>query len=302
MRLLSPWALVGLIAIAGPIAAHLLARRPPKTLRFPNLRFLPPTVPTPVTRHRLADHGLLVLRIAVIALAVFALAGPAKSGSSGSQVPGFSGASGPSSPSGASGSSAAANPVFRDLTLLTAPADRADADAAFAAAVQQGAPRQVIGDRDVAVVFPGFQAGESLLKDAPPLSQPWMSDLFTTIAGDQLVQAAADRLNRAPLDLLRVTGDRSRSERLLVFMDAPAHSLFATATIAAVLNSVPLPSVPSGNSAVTSVPSAPIEEDSSASPLARWVWLAVGLLLLAETLLRRRRPASRLPEEHARVA
>ena len=306
MRLLSPWALVGLVAIAGPIAAHLLARRPPKTLRFPNLRFLPPTVPTPVKRHRLADHGLLVLRMAIIAVAAFALAQPTISGPSGPSgssgpagAPGPSGSDGPPRPTGPA--SLAAATASRDLTLLTSASERAGADAAFMAAVQQGAPKQLAGDRDIAIVFPGFEQRESLLKDATPLSQPWMSDLFTSIATDPLVQAAAGRLNRAPLSLLSVTGDRTAPGRLLVFVDAPAHSLFATATISAILRSVPFGSssvdsapVPSDSPSVTSAP-----EESS---LARWVWLVVGGLLLAETAIRRHRPITEQKEDHARVA
>ena len=326
MRLLSPWALVGLIAIAGPIAAHLLARRPPKTLRFPNLRFLPPTVPTPVKRHRLADHGLLMLRIAIIALAAFALAGPTRSGSSGTS--GSSGSSGLSGPTGPATPTTSVGASSRELTLLTAASDRASADAALAAAVQQGAPKQVVGDRDVALVFPGFETRESLLKAAAPLSQPWMSDLYTTLATDPLVQAAAERLNRTPLELLKATGDRTRPERLLVFVDAPAQSLFATAAVSAILrsvpsgaasadsvplrsassgpssvDSVPLRSAPSGTSSVTSVSSVSSVLDAEEPPsFARFVWLAIGILLLAETLLRRRRPASLQREEHARVA
>ena len=76
MIFLSPWALVGLLAVAGPIVAHLLGRRQARRLAFPNLRFLPATVPSPISRDRISDVWLLVLRIAIIAGAAIALAQP----------------------------------------------------------------------------------------------------------------------------------------------------------------------------------------------------------------------------------
>jgi len=72
----NPWAWIGLIAIASPIVAHLLARRPARRLAFPQLRFLPATTLRPIRRARLADIGLLVLRCAILATAVAALAQP----------------------------------------------------------------------------------------------------------------------------------------------------------------------------------------------------------------------------------
>ncbi len=76
MTLLNPMALLGLVAIAAPVIAHLLGRRPARRLLFPNLRFLPAAVPSPVRRDRLTDLGLLSLRATVIAAAVLALTQP----------------------------------------------------------------------------------------------------------------------------------------------------------------------------------------------------------------------------------
>jgi len=76
MIFLNPWAWLGLAAIAGPILAHLLARRSARRQLFPNLRFLPAGIQRPVSPSRLTNLGLLVLRIGIIALAAFALAQP----------------------------------------------------------------------------------------------------------------------------------------------------------------------------------------------------------------------------------
>jgi len=300
VRLLSPWALLGLVAIAGPIAAHLLARRPPKRLRFPNLRFLPQTVPMPVQRNRLTDLGLLSLRIAIVAMAALSLARPTFRDSGRPTVSAVTPrpASAPPIPS----STAPPISVDRELTMLTGQADRASAEAALSAAVKLGAPARVAGDRDVALVFPGFESRERLLKDAAPLSYPWMSDLFTAIAKDELVAAAAARLDRVPLDVIKVTGDRAQQGRMLVFIDAPPHSLIGAAATSVVLRSVPSPSsvtsvdLISADSGTSSVDSLPADQSAG-----RLFWIAVGVLLLIETAARRRR---RTPEseERARVA
>ena len=77
MIFLNPWALLGLLAVAAPIAAHLFARRAARRQMFPTLRFLPQARLTPVRRARLTDLGLLALRCTVIATAAVALAQPA---------------------------------------------------------------------------------------------------------------------------------------------------------------------------------------------------------------------------------
>ena len=76
MTFLQPWAWLGLVAVAAPILAHLLARRPARRLPFPIVRFLPASIQTPVTRHRLSDLAVLILRCSVIIAAVAALAQP----------------------------------------------------------------------------------------------------------------------------------------------------------------------------------------------------------------------------------
>ena len=76
MRWLNPTALFGLLALAVPILVHLFGRRLARVQRFPTLRLLKDTLPTPTTRSRPSDLVLLLLRCAVIVAAVFGLAQP----------------------------------------------------------------------------------------------------------------------------------------------------------------------------------------------------------------------------------
>jgi hypothetical protein len=76
MLLLFPAALVGLLALAAPIAIHILAKRRAERIPFPTLRFLPPGRLASVRRHVLEDAGLLAVRLSILAAAAVALAGP----------------------------------------------------------------------------------------------------------------------------------------------------------------------------------------------------------------------------------
>lgn len=71
-----PAALAGLALIALPIAIHLLVRQQTRPLPFPSLRFLRPTALAALRRRAIQDAPLLLCRIAVIAAAATALAGP----------------------------------------------------------------------------------------------------------------------------------------------------------------------------------------------------------------------------------
>jgi hypothetical protein len=76
MSLLSPWMLLGLAAIAVPIAVHLVDRTPREGAGFPSLMFLQ-RIDVPVrSRRRLRDRALLALRCAALALIALAFAGP----------------------------------------------------------------------------------------------------------------------------------------------------------------------------------------------------------------------------------
>ncbi len=73
---LHPLAWLGLASLAGPIVIHLLVhRRAPRT-PFPTLRFLQPTRLAAMRRQFLDDLPLLIVRLAILAAAAAALAGP----------------------------------------------------------------------------------------------------------------------------------------------------------------------------------------------------------------------------------
>jgi hypothetical protein len=73
---LNPAAWIGLLALAGPIAIHILVQRKAERLRFPSLRFLQQGRLASIRRHVLEDVLLLAIRAAIVAAAVAALAGP----------------------------------------------------------------------------------------------------------------------------------------------------------------------------------------------------------------------------------
>jgi len=76
MLWLNPSALFALAAVAAPILIHILIQRRAERFPFPTLRFLQPTRLAAIRRHLLEDLPLLAIRIALVAAAVAALAGP----------------------------------------------------------------------------------------------------------------------------------------------------------------------------------------------------------------------------------
>ena len=76
MLWLNPVALFALTAVAAPILIHILIRRRAERLPFPTLLFLQPTRLAAVRRHLLEDWPLLAARVALLAAAAAALAGP----------------------------------------------------------------------------------------------------------------------------------------------------------------------------------------------------------------------------------
>lgn len=71
-----PWAWLGLLGLAVPVAIHLLARHQAVRALFPSLRFIDVTELSAIRRHRLSDVPLLLVRLAIVTAAVAALAGP----------------------------------------------------------------------------------------------------------------------------------------------------------------------------------------------------------------------------------
>ena len=72
----APWALAGLVLLAGPILVHMLLRRNARRIVFPTTRFLPRTRASAVRFRRPSDVRLLILRAAVVLAAVLACAQP----------------------------------------------------------------------------------------------------------------------------------------------------------------------------------------------------------------------------------
>lgn len=73
---LHPAALTALVAIAGPIVAHILVRQRALRIPFPTLRFIQPHRLASVRRRALEDAALLIVRVAIVAFAAAAVAGP----------------------------------------------------------------------------------------------------------------------------------------------------------------------------------------------------------------------------------
>lgn len=72
----NPWAWLGLLTLAVPVAVHLLARHSARVQRFPSLRFLATSRLITMRRARPTDLLLLAVRLAICAIAVAALAQP----------------------------------------------------------------------------------------------------------------------------------------------------------------------------------------------------------------------------------
>ena len=76
MLWLNPFALLALASVALPILIHLMIQRRAERFPFPTLRFLQPTRLAAIRRHLIEDLPLLAVRMAVLAAAVAAVAGP----------------------------------------------------------------------------------------------------------------------------------------------------------------------------------------------------------------------------------
>jgi hypothetical protein len=77
MTLAAPWALWGLLLLAGPVLVHLLSRRQARRTPFPSLQLLRAVRLPPVARRTLDDRRLLLLRLVALGAAVLASARPA---------------------------------------------------------------------------------------------------------------------------------------------------------------------------------------------------------------------------------
>ena len=73
---LAPMALLGLGLVAVPIAIHLLVRQQNRRVDYPSLRFLRQSQLAAFRWRTIQDALLLACRVAIVAAAVLALAGP----------------------------------------------------------------------------------------------------------------------------------------------------------------------------------------------------------------------------------
>jgi hypothetical protein len=73
---LLPAALVGLVAVAGPLLVHLLHRQQARRTVIPTVRFVRASELSSARVRRLTDPWVLVVRVAIVACAVLALARP----------------------------------------------------------------------------------------------------------------------------------------------------------------------------------------------------------------------------------
>lgn len=80
MSLLSPLALLGLLGIAGALIAHRLGKAAPKRVSFAGMRFLQREQPAVARRRQFSEIPLMLIRIALLAAAVIAIAKPTSEG------------------------------------------------------------------------------------------------------------------------------------------------------------------------------------------------------------------------------
>jgi hypothetical protein len=82
MNLLAPLLLIGAVGLAIPVIAHLLGNERPQIVRFGGARFLREQEPRVTQRRRIHDLPLMLVRLALLAGLVLALARPATVGES----------------------------------------------------------------------------------------------------------------------------------------------------------------------------------------------------------------------------
>ena len=390
MTFLQPWAWIGLVAVVGPVVAHLLARRSARRLPFPTVRFLPPAIQTPVSRDRLTDMALLAIRCLVIVAAVAALAQPVwltgdrrrtldesiaraivvDSGVATAADPLAARLSAESTTARVAHAAApaqllreAANwlaqqPMRREIVLvsdfpsealskaeldripagigirllpvsssgrphpvvelrdgpilLTGAADRANALAVYEAAVAQGAVRAGRKDRPVAVLFPGHEGRDALLKSAHDIDEPWMFDVVRAITQDRIVLAAAQEVATPVAGIVAPVAAAINGERhLLLAIDAQPASLISAAIVRAAARAV-APAPAADTTATLSAEQLKAWERAPASTApddshipddsrGRWLWLAALVLMVTERVIaqRARRPR---PAAHTEVS
>ena len=202
------------------------------------------------------------------------------------------------------------------IALLTAPASRANADAALRAAAPVSFDTSAYS---VAIVYPDAAERASLLSEAGPVTDARIADALVRMRRDPLLDAAmpaslgqADtsgikapftrisRVERSGAAVHAALARRNGRETLLLFTSFSAGTLQSAALIGSIARAL-APAVPPDESEPAVIPDVTLATWARTAPVhhaiqgeiqndsdARWVWLLVLLLLVAETLVRRR--------------
>lgn len=191
--------------------------------------------------------------------------------------------------------------------MLANAADRANALAAREAAVARAGAAAARRDRPVALLFPGYEERESLLKETREIDQPWMFDVFRAVTQDHLVRAAALETGLAMSENLSPLAARINGEThlLLIVNVAPASLMsaaviHATAQATAPAEAASTTSYPADQLKAWERPAAAVVPDATQFPdesRGRWLWLTALALMIVERVISQRARRSSRPQE-----
>lgn len=190
------------------------------------------------------------------------------------------------------------------LTVVGAPDETAHVQATRVAASTRPVRLPLDSTRRIAVIFPRAPSRASLQQGAAAVATPWMVDLLWKLRVDSIPVDAGiiDVDGRRQLALFSHAGPGTIESARLV---AAARAALSIAPPLSELE--PAAMTPAEVSALQRLPSAEapvVNADNANGPSdARWLWLGVLALMIAERLVRRTRPFVSAPaEEHARAA
>jgi hypothetical protein len=202
-----------------------------------------------------------------------------------------------------------------DLALLAGKTESLSAEAARQAAMTAVGPATGRINHAIALLFPGYEGREAILKASQPIDEPWMFDVLNAVVSDPIVVAAlATNGQDARAVVTAVRQEESDRQRLVIELAVPAHAVAAAAVIAAINRTasaeVPRneadPSVRSADElqawqrdAPTQSASVPVPDDA---PKGRYLWIVVLALLGVEQLVRRARRVPAPEAGHVRAA
>jgi hypothetical protein len=187
-----------------------------------------------------------------------------------------------------------------NLLLLTGRADSAAASAALHSASGLASVRSADPTRPIALVYPGYEQREHMLREARPLNRPWMGDVVTRLRDQTSLERAA-------------RGNVAGRERLLLFTNDAPGSIESASLILSALQAQEAGAPASENEPANlddrtlmelqrtpATVVAPRDLENEGISDGRWLWLGVLLLLALETWLRRgKRERQGIPETHA---